>query len=863
MTTTTATRPIDRIIFWGVPLLGGAIILAFSLISLNMLSIKSALLLSGVTVLFAAWLVKTAGRTSAGLSKPLIRSITPALVFMVSALFSFLFISASKDTSLDELLLRIPYFLIFFIGAVAFSSPDYIRKAIAAILQFSFVAALYGLLQHFGMDPLRMGDHLRIQSTFGNPNFYVGFLTLVIPLAAAAFDLTNAEERKKGFLVIVPVILVSLGYYLVTLFSESRVWNAAIFGLLLAAIIAFCLRLRLGGKTFSVVTLFFLITNILLTGSRSGQIGLGAGMLLFSAAVFFLILPKTPARKPLLIILAAVSITGLVIAGVLHISFSDEGRYNTVLERKYYVEGALNLIGQKPVFGHGIGTFKNNYPLIKKPESWAYNATCFEHVSNVYNEHLEILHDEGIIGLAIWIWLVGVVFVSAYKALRILARQSTAPPVEKPNSRRFLLDNWYSPSPLVLLIGCISGTAALLIGNIFSLSMRYASTGYFFWLFMGFIVALSATVLNNRKPSAVQSNAVPTGKKALVLLFDGTVILIAAVTSILSFRFFLADIYLNEAVYYSKEAYTPVATDAEVFHDIFIEGTQYRSDSLLWEKALTRYRKSLIYNPYNLRARYFYGNAFNRRWHRVPMCNPAWGDLPGQYRTDLERAMEQYNYIIRQAPHYTEIDFELGDLYMKTGTIDKAIVAYRDYKRYKPFFTKIHYTLATSYAIKQEWALAAESYKDALDLNQKFTRGYLELSAVYRKLGKDELAKDMFERAREVSPDKVHLLMADVWKWLREPEKEIQSLYNRIAEDSTDALPYARLGWHFIQTKEWQKAIEMYEKTVTYNPRHTSAWVNLSNLYFEDNRIDEAKEAFDKAMSIDSLYVQSIIRGKR
>jgi tetratricopeptide (TPR) repeat protein len=348
-----------------------------------------------------------------------------------------------------------------------------------------------------------------------------------------------------------------------------------------------------------------------------------------------------------------------------------------------------------------------------------------------------------------------------------------------------------------------------------------------------------------------------------VLLLDVIFILAATATSVFAVRMYLADVYLNKAVNYSKDAYAPVDAEGKVFHDIFIEGARYRSDSLTWEKAIQSYRTSLSYNPFNLRARYFFGNAFNRRWNRVPACNPAWGDEDGKIRTDLERAMEQYEYVIRQAPHYTEIDFELGDIYVKLGNIDKALAAYKDYKRYKPFFTKIHYALANAYVAKSEWALAAESYKDALDLNKKFTRGYLELSAVYHKMGKKELAQDMFEQAREVSPKKVHLLMADVWKWLRETDREIGCLYDRIVEDSTDAIPYARLGWHYVKKKEWQKAIAMYEKTVRLDPSQTPAWVNLSNLYYEDGQFDKAKQAYQKAMSIDPQYVRSIMQGEQ
>src|SRR5512136_2511436 len=93
----------------------------------------------------------------------------------------------------------------------------------------------------------------------------------------------------------------------------------------------------------------------------------------------------------------------------------------------------------------------------------------------------------------------------------------------------------------------------------------------------------------------------------------------------------------------------------------------------------------------------FFGNAFNRRWNMKPQFNPAWGDRGSAPRTDADRAIEQYDYLVKQAPHTFEIDYELGNLYGKLGNINRSIACYRDYKRYKPFFTKIHHALAEAY----------------------------------------------------------------------------------------------------------------------------------------------------------------------
>jgi tetratricopeptide (TPR) repeat protein len=118
----------------------------------------------------------------------------------------------------------------------------------------------------------------------------------------------------------------------------------------------------------------------------------------------------------------------------------------------------------------------------------------------------------------------------------------------------------------------------------------------------------------------------------------------------------------------------------------------------------------------------------------------------------------------------------------------------------------------------------------------------------------------MYDLAKEESPDKVDLAMADIWLRMGDQERAIRSCEARITADSTDANAYAKLGWYYISRKEWVKAVAMYEKVVHFNPRHAPAFVNLSNLYYELGRIDDARQAYQKAYTIDPRYVRSVGR---
>ena len=856
----TAIRISDRIIAWGVPVLGLAIPLAV-FPAYIFLQIKSTILQCGAAVLFTAWAVKAIELRSSGAGKGIGFFVAPAFAFMLSAIFNVIFVTSSFDTSFDELAVRVPYFLLFLVTLLSFSDLARARRLLVWIMGAGFIVSVYGMMQHFRIDPLGIGGFDRIQSTFGNANFYVGFLIPVIPAVAAGFDFSDPGERKKTLSMIILILIAAAGYFIGTIAVASLMLRAMIFGALFSAVIAMAVRLRLREKTATAVTLFLLVNNLFLTVSRSGQIGLGAATIVFVVVAVLFISHGAPRRKILLISASTLILAGLVVGGVLYIGSSDQGRTVTISERKYCAKGAWELIKQKPILGHGIGTFKNNYPLVKTKESWAYNAMCFEHVSNVYNEHLEVLHDEGIVGFSVYLWLCAVMVIVPIIAMR---RMSKTPLIQSVAKERFWMRT-YAANPVVMVVGLLSGVIALLVSNIFSLSMRYTATGFIFWVFLGLLGAQVNAMLHPEATGTRRNDSNGNGPVHAVRslwfrrIFEGAVGAAAIGILFFSVRIFIADNCMNEAVIHSKNAYQAIENTDRIYHAIFVEGTRYRSDPAEWELAIKNYICTIRCNPFSMRARYFLGNAFNRRWNMEPVCNQAWGDAPEQRRTDAHRALEQYDYVYKQAPHFTEIDYELGDLYMKLGDADQAIRYYKEYIKYMPFFTKVHYSLAEAYAAKKDWINAAEAYKDAIDLNQKFTLAYCNLSAVYHKMGKEDLRTEMLEKAREAGPHAADLLMVDVWEKLDEPELAVASCLTCIARDSADAGVYTKLGWLYIKSKQWEKAIAAYRKLLELNPSDALAYINLSNLFYETGRLQESKEAYLKALKIDPNTVRSMM----
>ena len=849
-------RYCDTILAYGLPMLGFFITIAVYPVSFYPLYVKTLLLHIGTAVIGTVWLIKRIELHRIRIPLNSISTIIPAALFMVSALMSYFLISPYKTISLEELFQRIPYFIIFLIASTEFMSFDRIKRALFWLAASAALAGAVGILQHLHIDLFKLKGMMveRIPSTFGNPNFYVGFLALTIPVLYASFDFSPGEKRRNTLRLLSFIFISSIAYYILNLYGLP----VGIRYPLLAVLFLVSILGNAKNKTHSLIIpaliLQILLLNLLLTSSRSGQIALASGLISFSIFLHLAAVKKIHAlRRYATLWLLIVIMAGFATVGTVYLS---KKRHNSVAERSYYLRGALVLIKQKPFLGNGIGTFKVNYPLIKPDDAWAHQTVCFAYVRNVYNEFLEIIHDEGIVGGLFFLWILAAVFL---QALRV---------IKKGNAAHSPYTLWQEGRVCTVLAAMLAGIIALLISNMVSLNMRYVSTGYHFWYLLGITVSLTSLLTHGEQAIGVYAaHSIRTGIHPVLhgarfvlylLLVCGT-----SVITLMSARVFTAGTLLSRAMSLSKNAYIPVPVgNGAVSHDTYVEGVMYTSNDSLWEQAIRTYCRVVRLDPNSIEARYFLGNAFNRRFSLQPACNQQWGDFPGTARTDFERALEQYNGISNASPHYAELDFELGNLYMKRGMFDQALHCYLEHKKYKPYFIKTNYALARCYCARREFDKAEEAYLDALDNNDGFTRANIELSAVYHMLSQPELEKEFFSRAFDSSPEYALNTAVAQYETFQAWDKAIE--YQKVLIERSPPLPlaYAKLGDLYLRKNDIVYAIECFERASEYSPSSARYLLTLSNLYYAQGNMDAAKNALNKAIVIDPEFVKRALKRK-
>lgn len=303
------------------------------------------------------------GRVSRPLAGAVLLFLGASLASAVQALDP-----ASSITKLAGLLTAVALF--FAVLEICHGRRELLIVASGAVAGL-LVASAQGVLQHFLGQFSELGFVAdgeivaRVQGSFGHPNQYAGFLAVLMPLAATML-LTSAVPGRVRWLA-----------------------GAAL--------------------TLAVPAVIFSYT-------RGALIGLVLGSLVWLAFVR----PRTA-----LIVALSVGIAGAALApGLLKDRFVNQSNSEDVSIRSDLWGSALDIYTQRPLLGVGLNNFEEGYATLPSTLANASQRRLLHqgqvltppHAANLY---LNILAEEGLVGIIAFLAFAGTAVVTTYRGCRL------------------------------------------------------------------------------------------------------------------------------------------------------------------------------------------------------------------------------------------------------------------------------------------------------------------------------------------------------------------------------------------------------------------------------------------------------------
>lgn len=269
------------------------------------------------------------------------------------------------------------------------SEPDALQPLFIMIAVTLIYLGVWAILEKTGYHPLGGGVPVfKVEATFGNPNYFSGFLIVVLPLMLA-LSLPEIKATSEA--------------------SGLQRWH------------------------FSYLKLFFLIAfcfgevSLLLAETRSA---IAAHLLsLFVFAYLFTVLIAAEVWKRRLFVLLCCIVLGVFGIG-LYMLFNAEqfpdSRFAALFTKAGWIdrlipwEAAINAISASPMLGYGLGSSYNLFFQFVDPDAGLYAS--LQSYNHAHSELLEILQEGGVAGALAWLLFWSVIAVMLVR----IARSSVA-----------------------------------------------------------------------------------------------------------------------------------------------------------------------------------------------------------------------------------------------------------------------------------------------------------------------------------------------------------------------------------------------------------------------------------------------------
>ena len=187
-----------------------------------------------------------------------------------------------------------------------------------------------------------------------------------------------------------------------------------------------------------------------------------------------------------------IAVLAVLLCSMLTAGYFTTKRFQSVRFRTHTWLASLEMVKDAPIFGVGVGNFKVIYSAYKRPQIFYIESAHNVETQHAENELIEQAAVSGLPGLAIFLWLMGFVFYLSYKRLKqnaLLADKRT--------------QNLY-------LLGYTTALAGMFMHSWVDISIHFASSGFFFYLFMGIILALCQESQPKQNHSANEKNSTLT-----------------------------------------------------------------------------------------------------------------------------------------------------------------------------------------------------------------------------------------------------------------------------------------------------------------------------------------------------------------
>lgn len=214
---------------------------------------------------------------------------------------------------------------------------------------------------------------------------------------------------------------------------------------------------------------------------------------------------------------------------------------------------------------------------------------------------------------------------------------------------------------------------------------------------------------------------------------------------------------------------------------------------------------------------------------------------------------------IDKHPKKSELYYRRANYYYFHKDVDKGVADMQTAIKLQPDSAKYYVMLSDLYFAQRETDLTEEMLEKAISLQPNNNEARLKLAELYfhlRMLDQCNTALDAALQRQKHNP-KAYLIKAFMLKEQKDTTGYLRMLQMVIDQDPREIKAYLELGY-FYQQKMNPLAISYYQNALNVDPKNTEIRYNLSKMYQDLGKNDEAIEGYKENLAIDPKHIPSL-----
>jgi tetratricopeptide (TPR) repeat protein len=229
----------------------------------------------------------------------------------------------------------------------------------------------------------------------------------------------------------------------------------------------------------------------------------------------------------------------------------------------------------------------------------------------------------------------------------------------------------------------------------------------------------------------------------------------------------------------------------------------------------------------------------------------------------VERAIAEYKKAMEVDPESLFLRVELAELYWRIGRIADAVRDTEAVLKIDPDQIDAHRLLANLYwrnlGAAQPDKVAKESLRKAIEHFEALTRlqpaegeNFLVLGRLYRLNNQRDKAAEVFKKVLSADADSkgARASLAQLYFDQGEYDEAVE-LLKKVPEDEMDAALLGMLGFAYLQTRDFDAAVAMYEKALTQDPENQEVRRAYAEALMAGGRTAAARTELQKILQAD------------